>query len=204
MTSYQEGFFIVLLFIIMKGYQIILLGSIAAALLGKKSNANAATSPPITPTPSPTPPIQSRGFLPVVEGNMQIRNDPQGLGNFGAPRGSRQHNGIDILVAPFQRILSPIDGLVTRYGKPYADDPNYDLIEIQGLGRHEGITLKMFYVVPATADNLLPFSIRAGDYLTYAQSISQKFGDGMLDHLHIEVVDNGRLVDPFGYFFGVV
>ena len=59
-----------------------------------------------------------------------IRSDRQGDGHFGARRGSRTHNGIDYVVDPGDLIASPVGGIITKIGYPYASDLSYRYVEI--------------------------------------------------------------------------
>ena len=55
----------------------------------------------------------------------------QGDGSFGASRGSRLHTGRDYAAKPGTDIMCPCDGVVSRIGQCYSDDPTYRLVEIQ-------------------------------------------------------------------------
>ncbi len=132
--------------------------------------------------------------LPVSPASM--RNDSMGAGHFGASRdgGSRSHNGIDLLVAEGQPVASPIDGVFTRYARPYANDARYDGLLITGTGRYSGYEVKLFYLNPLPA--LLGQTVAMGDTIGIAQAISRKYGSGMRDHIHLELRHEGVLIDP--------
>ena len=51
--------------------------------------------------------------------NPKLRNDDSGHGKFGAGRGARKHEGIDIEAPPGTPIQSAVDGTVERIGEPY-------------------------------------------------------------------------------------
>jgi len=83
----------------------------------------------------------------MITGDLPYRvSDAFGEGHFGASRGSRTHKGIDFACYPDTKILSPVDGIVSRHGYPYADDLNFRYIEITNIDtkyKH-----RMFYVFP--------------------------------------------------------
>lgn len=116
--------------------------------------------------------------------------DPLGCGEFGAPRGARKHNGIDIVATPGQTIFSPISGKVNRMAYPYADDLSYKGLEIQ----NDQYKVKIFYINPTIA---IGSQVKAGDKIAVAQNISAKHGAAMTNHVHFEVYDRtGKLIDP--------
>lgn len=144
--------------------------------------------------------LQKSGILPqsamkpIVQ-NQQIRGcDPFGCGHYGASRGGRSHKGVDIIVTEGQTIKSPISGKVTRYPQPYAGDARYKGIEIVG----DEYKVKIFYVVPTVA---IGTQVTAGTAIATAQDISEKYGDGMTNHAHLEVyTKSGVSIDPAPLF----
>lgn len=135
--------------------------------------------------------MTTKKALAKVKDNQQFRKcDPFGCGHFGATRGNRKHNGVDVLFAEGEAVKSPIRGVVTRYAYPYASDPSYKGIEIQ----NEKYTVKMFYLISTVA---VGTKINASDIIGKAQNIAQKYGKGMNNHVHLEVRDNkGNLLNP--------
>ncbi|MDX2248225.1 MAG: M23 family metallopeptidase [Bacteroidia bacterium] len=133
------------------------------------------------------------GFLfpPVLP--VTIREDSQGDGKFGAKRGSRSHQGVDLLVFEGQPIYTPIEGIVNRVSYPYANDSRYSGLEITGTGTYEGYTVKIFYLAPGAIGK----AVKQGDSVGFAQSISKKYGGGMQDHIHLELRHQGELMDPW-------
>ena len=109
-----------------------------------------------------------------------IRSDSMGCGLYGAPRGDRKHNGLDYCCDPGQTVVSPIDGKIIRVALPYAG-AKYTGLMIEG---HQ-ITITMFYISP------LPYivgkDVKAGDVVAIAQDISEKYGHGMLPHVHLRI-----------------
>jgi murein DD-endopeptidase MepM/ murein hydrolase activator NlpD len=124
---------------------------------------------------------------------MVIRNDAAGSGRFGAPRGRRSHQGIDILVKEGDPIYAPFTGRFIRKARPYANDSRFDGIVLHG----NGYELKIFYLAPL--DSLRPHQmIRQNQLIGIAQGISRKYGGSMRDHLHIEVrrIVGAELLNP--------
>lgn len=140
--------------------------------------------------PYPHPP-----FYAITSPYQKIRNDSQGDGFFGASRGRRRHNGIDILVTPGSAVYCPIEGVMLRMAYPYGTARGNDQWEgcaIIGVGDHRGYEVKIFYMRPfVIGDYLFP-----GDVIGVAQDISRKYNPSMMDHLHVEVRRNGVLIDP--------
>jgi len=127
----------------------------------------------------------------LTAGRTRLRSeDAWGSGDYGAPRGSRRHRGIDLVVSPGEIILSPMDAVVVREAAPYEDDAAYRGLLLRGLGEWIGYELKMFYLVPTAAGTL-----RAGDPLGLAQDISLKY-PGITNHIHLELWHQGRTIDP--------
>ncbi|MEO1628099.1 MAG: M23 family metallopeptidase [Bacteroidota bacterium] len=137
----------------------------------------------------------SASFHPPVN-PLVLRNDSKGLGHFGAPRGKRKHKGLDFVAQPGQSIFSPIDGIIQRRANPYANDSRFTGCLIIGTGRHVSYSVKLFYMQPVA----IGISVSAGDYIGKGQEISKKWGKEMLDHLHMEVYYNSRLIDPTNLF----
>lgn len=125
-----------------------------------------------------------------------IRNDAAGSGHFGAPRGSRKHNGIDILAEPGLLLLSPVAGKVTKLGYPYAGDMHYRYIEVTS---NKGLKHRFFYVSP---EILLKQIVVVGQLLGVVQDVKAKYPTlpAMRNHVHYEVMqlemDGYKYVDP--------
>ncbi len=68
-------------------------------------------------------------------------DDPYGSGHYGAPRGRRTHNGIDIKASPGQPVTSPVSGTFVRRANPYKDDSNYSGVFIK---TDDGREVKIF------------------------------------------------------------
>ncbi|MFY0481674.1 M23 family metallopeptidase [Flavobacterium sp. PLA-1-15] len=121
--------------------------------------------------------------------------DGFGCGSFGASRGDRVHQGIDIPTVKGETIFSPISGTVTRFPFPYGDDLRYTGIEI----KNEIYSVKIFYLkatVPAGA------IVKQGQAIATAQDIAAKYGSGMTNHIHLEVrqTPTGQIIEPTNLF----
>ena len=126
-----------------------------------------------------------------ITNNQSFRGcDPKGCGAFGSKRTHGKHQGVDVVTAVGQNILSPISGTVTRFPFPYGDDLSYNGIEI----KNEAYTVKIFYCKAVVVVNT---KVKAGQIIAKAQNISAKHGAAMTNHVHIEVYDKtGKLLNP--------
>ncbi len=144
------------------------------------------------PYPHPT-------FYPIVSPYQKMRNDSKGDGFFGASRGRRTHNGLDIIVTSGSAVYSPIEGVVFRKAYPYGTtrgNAQWEGFVILGVGDYRGYEVKIFYTRPfVMGDYVFP-----GDIVGVAQDISRKYSPAMIDHVHIEVRRNGQLIDPAKLF----
>jgi hypothetical protein len=120
-------------------------------------------------------------------GSWTLRNDEAGQGFFGAPRGKRSHNGVDLECVPGQVVLSPISGKIVREAYPYAGDLKWTGCLIVA----KGIEIKMFYMrlYHHIRKELKSGSVRCVERLPIGvcQDITNKYPDqGMTPHLHLE------------------
>jgi murein DD-endopeptidase MepM/ murein hydrolase activator NlpD len=111
-----------------------------------------------------------------------IRNDSAGLGHHNAPRGSRKHDGVDLLCDEGQDVISPISGEVIRMSNPYLGDNTYKGLIIG----NEQIKITMFYLEPTVKEG---DRVAAGDVVGIAQDISKKHGGKAHIHLRINNID---------------
>jgi murein DD-endopeptidase MepM/ murein hydrolase activator NlpD len=135
--------------------------------------------------------------LAPIKDNQQIRGcNSTGCGSFGASRGGRAHNGIDINFDPDEIVKSPINGVVTRTGfRVYSNSrPELKGMEIQA---DSGEIIKLFYVKdwrnPGTR-------IKKGDYIARAVNMTQYYSAAMPNHVHIELRQNGVIQDITNWF----
>ncbi len=126
--------------------------------------------------------------------NQTIRGcDLKGCGSFGANRGDRKHEGIDIIVHKGQQIKSPISGTVTRKSYPYANDLKYEGLLIE----NDTHSVFIWYMYPWKVKGQ---QINKGDIIGVAQDISEKYGSGMQPHVHFQIEQNGIAIDPTNLF----
>ena len=152
---------------------------IGILLFSKKSNASN---------------MENNRNIHLPTSNFQMRGcDPKGCGHYGASRGSRKHNGIDVVVKKGQNIYSPITGYISRYPFPYASDLSYKGIEIIGEGEHKGYKVKIFYCSPTVARNT---KVSKGQKIAIAQAINEKYGPDMINHIHVEMYKNNTRLNP--------
>ncbi len=122
---------------------------------------------------------------------MQLRTtDKWGSGAFGASRGDHTHNGVDIETYEGQQILSPITGIVTKIGRPYAEEEKAYLqyVEVS----NAGYKFRFFYVqsVVKVGDK-----IKLGTVLGVSQGLD-KFYPGITQHMHLEIMNGREYIDP--------
>lgn len=134
---------------------------------------------------------RSKPLGPILA-RMKLRGqDAQGFGYFGARRsgGTRTHNGLDFVCRPGEAVYSPVTGIVDRYADPYGDG-RFGGILITG----DGISVKMFYLSPTVP---VGTTVRRGHQIGVAQQISKKH-PGITEHIHVEVYEGGKVIDPSG------
>lgn len=125
--------------------------------------------------------------------DMNVRNDSQGKGHYGAKRGNRLHYGVDWLVTKGEAVYAPADGKLVRIAYPDAND--YSKSGFLFKEDATGIEHKVFYAVPDYL--LIGKSVKAGQKIATAQSVSEKYGlPKMKDHIHHEMKLNGTYLNP--------
>jgi hypothetical protein len=126
---------------------------------------------------------------------LELRNDPAGKGNYGARRGDRTHVGIDYCCTPGAVVLTPVGGIVTRLGYPYADDLSWRYVEITS--GPDKLRHRFFYVEPGETIDVGTHVGRKTP-IGKAQDISERYPDQeMLAHIHYEVkTQAGTHLDP--------
>jgi murein DD-endopeptidase MepM/ murein hydrolase activator NlpD len=144
--------------------------------------------------------MSNDSVLRALEGTLKLRNDDAGLGHFGASRKRRGkqygHQGIDYENPVGGRVVSPVNGTVTRTsGTLYTDDPSYKYVEVtdDNGGRH-----RLFYV---SADGSVKKGARInkGSLVGTSQDIAAK-DSRMKNHLHYEIKNQaGVALDPNTY-----
>ena len=128
----------------------------------------------------------------------KLRKDKWGDGSFGASRGDRLHEGVDILGKPGSYVCAPQSGMVVRTGMPYANDNGpwncYLLIR-----EENGVEWRLFYVVPLLG--IVGTTVRKGQVVATLADVGAKYGTHavkkrMKPHLHVEKWVNDVRVDP--------
>ncbi len=131
----------------------------------------------------------------------KLRCDGWGQGHFGAPRGNKQHDGLDLIVTPTQPIFSMIDGMVEKYEQCYSHDPRWRGIQIA----NSQLRVELWYMEPLHVK--VGEFVKVGDLVGAAQDISTKYPPtekapyNMKPHIHVRVtlrafttIANGRFV----------
>ena len=117
-------------------------------------------------------------------GKQVRREDAYGYGHFGASRdgGTRDHKGVDYMADAGQPVKAPISGYVTKIGTAYSSSPELKFIEIRNPAlRYEA---RVFYVDPQVR---VGESVHIGDVIATMHTLKDKYGDGMTDHVHLEL-----------------
>ena len=114
--------------------------------------------------------------------------DDQGCGWFDASRGSRKHKGIDLACNPGTAICSPVNGVVTKLGWPYADNASIRYVQVTS-GNYK---YRVFYVNP---------NVKEGDHVTVHDVIGasqelSSMADGGTQHVHFEIMRGEEYIDP--------
>lgn len=129
-------------------------------------------------------------FPPNGDGIVRI-SDPWGDGTFMASRGTRRHRGIDLVTVAGQDVYAPFDCVVGRHGYAYAD-LSYRLVEIRATGDLT-YTAKIMYVT-----DMVPVGtkVKRGEVLAKAADITARFDARMINHIHFELYQHGKVIDP--------
>ena len=131
---------------------------------------------------SPVKILEFRGF------------DPTGHGYYGAKRGTRKHQGVDVLSTPGEDVKAPISGVVTKYGyvykNPKPNKPKMRYVEITG-------DIYRVWLMYSTLENFdIGDRIFEGDIFGKAQDVGGYWGGDMMNHIHVQVWKYGLLTDP--------
>lgn len=124
---------------------------------------------------------------------MQIRGcDKWGCGHFGASRGNRKHNGVDIIWTAGKPFHALTQGVVTKLGYAYADDLSFRYVELTD---RVGARWRYFYVKPSVE---LGEEINAYEDIGVVQTLQNRYPE-IVDHVHFEIIRaDGTYVDPTG------
>lgn len=129
-------------------------------------------------------------IIPPIRGN-----DAYGSGFFGASRGHRKHNGVDVACYKGSEILSVTPGVVTKIGYPYrqsdAKKKHYRYVEVT----QDGKRFRYFYISPLVSKGDV---VQSGTVLGIAQGLLSVY-PSITDHIHVEIkLANDRYEDPTG------
>ncbi len=125
-------------------------------------------------------------------------SDIHGQGHYGAPRGSRKHNGEDAACWPNSKVGSLLAGRVSKIGTPYRQEDNKPhrnklrYIQITTVIEMDTYHLRYFYVEPMVQ---VSQTIAEGDIIGSAQDLRPIYPE-MTPHVHFEVKKNGVFIDP--------
>lgn len=121
-------------------------------------------------------------------------SDIWGDGHYHASRGNRFHKGIDLACCPGSKILSPVTGVVTKIGYPYADDLRFRYVQIT---TRSNIRHRIFYIEP-DGYGLGSSVVKDLSILGVSQSLDNRY-PGITEHIHLEIKDeSGEFLDPTG------
>lgn len=123
-------------------------------------------------------------------------SDKHGSGNYGAPRGTRTHKGMDISAAPLSTVFSPVKGTVTKLGRVYSDESKKDYRYVQ-ITDEEDIQHRVFYVDPLV---VVGQTVSHKDAIGKVQNLGLIYSD-IINHVHYEIMINGVHVDPEKWVF---
>ena len=129
-------------------------------------------------------------IMPVVR-----NKDIWGEGRYEAPRRKKgriyKHKGVDYSAYPGSVILSPVDGVIERIGKPYSD-PSKDDFKLIVIKVDEQTYIKIMYIWPIVDTG---YSIKKGTTIGLVQDLTTIY-NGITNHFHLEVEVEGVNVNP--------
>ena len=122
--------------------------------------------------------------------------DCHGSGHYLANRGSRTHNGIDIVTHANESVVAYEGGIVTKIGFPYSpsDDQKgmFRYVEVTNNGHR----LRYFYVGVLVE---LGDAIERGQTIGWSQELESVY-PGITQHVHLEIKNEaGNFIDPVEY-----
>jgi murein DD-endopeptidase MepM/ murein hydrolase activator NlpD len=118
-------------------------------------------------------------------------HDRFGDGEFGSSRdgGSRRHEGVDYVARPGQDVTAPISGYVTKIGRAYENDRRLTFVEITNPAL--GYVARAFYVAPEVHEG---DAVQLGQPIGLAENLQRRYR-GITDHVHLELIRDGRRID---------
>jgi murein DD-endopeptidase MepM/ murein hydrolase activator NlpD len=140
-----------------------------------------------------------------------IRNDSEGLGHFGAPRGIRNgkkrfHEGIDFSATVGQTVVAPLSGKVINFKGAKTGYPMLQLYPSKAFTEFDYI--QILYVHPPIGVNMGEYrQVSVGSFIGIAASLQDLgYSAGVTPHIHLELKKNmpGKnpvSIDPKSFFF---
>ena len=126
-----------------------------------------------------------------MKGSLPLRQpDAFGEGHYGASRGDRIHNGIDLACYPGTTLESPVSGTVTKLGYPYGDDLSFRYVQVTD---EDGFDHRFFYVKPKI-DIGFPVFANSTE-LGESQDLTERYPE-ITNHIHYEIKKDGEYIDP--------
>lgn len=124
---------------------------------------------------------------------LEVRGtDKHGSGHWSAPRGDRQHMGVDYVCQPGWLAVTPVAGVVTRLGWCYRDDPTYRYVEVTD---NSGLRHRLFYVKPLAGLHVGD-RVRIHDPVGIVQEIAARYPE-ITPHIHYEIKrQDGAYIKP--------
>lgn len=124
--------------------------------------------------------------------------DPQGCGEYGAPRTHGKHKGHDFKIDPNTRFKMPFDSVILRRGLVSVGKP-FNLLEVTPKGAFKNVlTFKVMY--SDLADYAVGSEISKNEVIGISQNVASYYGGGMANHLHVEAYIFGKRVNPKLFF----
>jgi murein DD-endopeptidase MepM/ murein hydrolase activator NlpD len=125
--------------------------------------------------------------------------DCHGWGHYGASRGNRTHNGIDVVAHEGDEVVSCSDGHISKIGYPYSPaDPAKGHLRYVEVTTEADYKERYFYCLPAAGIEL-GLKVQAGKVIAVCQDLVCIYG-GMTPHVHFEAKGlGGKFVDPINY-----
>lgn len=120
-----------------------------------------------------------------------VRKDSGGDGRWLAPRGSRQHKGIDLVSLPGDQIMAPMDGKVKATAAKAGGMPG---VKVVGTGDWSGYTAYMFYAKPN--DGMVGKKVSKGDVIATQGDLSDDYPENVGDHVHVSIRKGSEKLDP--------
>ena len=121
-------------------------------------------------------------FKIPTAGGWTVRSDSGGDGRWLAPRGSRQHKGIDLASRVGDQIMAPMDGKVLRTAAQTGGMPGTKIV---GTGDYEGYLAYMFYVEPNAG--MVNKTVKKGDVVATQGDLSVDYPENVGDHVHVSI-----------------